>query len=58
MSKAYDRALAFLDDALGDLDAAPVSTSSVRPPRPVREPRHSADREHDGGGDRQGFRPR
>jgi len=61
-SQAYERALAFLDDALAVLDEASITpTECARPARPTRTPAgfsaQSRDREHDRRGDRQGFRP-
>jgi hypothetical protein len=61
-SQAYERALAFLDDALGVLDEASITPAEcARLPRPVGSPAgfsaQSRDRDHDRRGDRQGFRP-
>ena len=61
-SQAYERALAFLDDALAVLDEASITPAGcARSPQPtgtsVGFPAQSRDREHDRGGDRQGFRP-
>jgi hypothetical protein len=57
-SQAYERALAFLDDALAVLDEASITpTECARPSRPDHTPVSSRDREHDRRGDRQGFRP-
>jgi hypothetical protein len=69
MSKALDRTLAFLDDALAEFDAAPANvtratpgaapdaSASVSPPRPLRATYRSGDRVHDGRADRQRLRP-
>jgi len=61
-SQAYERALAFLDDALAVLDDASITSAEcARPPQPTRSPAgfsaQSRDREYDRRGDRQGFRP-
>jgi uncharacterized protein len=61
-SQAYERALAFLDDALAVLDESSITpTECARPSRPTSTPdgfsAQSRDREHDRRGDRQGFRP-
>jgi hypothetical protein len=58
---AYERALAFLDEAVAVLDdcailPAPQPTECDRPSRSSRSA-PSRDREHDRGADRQGFRP-
>jgi len=61
-SQAYERALAFLDDALAVLDESSITpTECARPARLASTPAgfsaKSRDREHDRRGDRQGFRP-
>ena len=61
-SQAYERALAFLDDALAVLDESSITpTECARPARFASTPAgfsaQSRDREHDRRGDRQGFRP-
>jgi hypothetical protein len=57
-SQAYERALAFLEDALAVLDEATLTpTDCGRPPQPAGTSGPSLDREHDRRGDRQGFRP-
>jgi hypothetical protein len=54
----YERALAFLDDALADLDDTAACVRPARPARSAPAPAApSRDREHDRRGDRQGFRP-
>lgn len=57
-SQAYERAMAFLDEALAVLDEASVTPMDcARPARPAGTSRPSRDGEHDRRGDRQGFRP-
>ena len=62
-SQAYERALAFLDEAVAVLDDCSILTdpSPAECARPTRaagtRSRASRDREHDRGADRQGFRP-
>ncbi len=61
MSRAYDRALAFLDDALDELEP-PKPTVADRAPhvsgtRPLRAVCRSGDREDDRRADREGLRP-
>ncbi len=62
-SQAYQRALAFLDEAVAVLDDCTIRTDPgqgecARPTRAAStRSGASRDREHDRGADRQGFRP-
>lgn len=58
-SERYERALAFLDEAVTVLDECSILTDlgPSECARPTRASVASADREHDRRSDRQGFRP-